>query len=98
MKKSIFVALFGIALALGASRAEAQHFVVTVPAPTVIVRGNPPSPRHVWVDAEWTWRGGRYVEAPAHWGLPPHGHTVWVAGRWNDGGHRGKSWVPGHWR
>ena len=99
MKKSILVALFGIGLILGASRAEAQHFYVSIaPAPTVVVRGNPPSPRHVWVPAEWAWSGGRYVETPAHWALPPRGHAAWTAGHWVDGGHRGKYWVAGHWR
>ena len=85
-------------MALATSQAQAQHFYVSVrPAPTVVVRGNPPSPRHVWVDAEWNWSGGRYVEVPAHWDLPPSGYRVWVVGHWVHTRH-GEYWVAGKWR
>jgi hypothetical protein len=97
MKKSILVALLGVGLVLGASQAEAQHFYVSIqPTARVVARPPAPSPRHVWVASEWSYSGGRYVEKPGYWALPPRGHKSWAAGRWASDGH-GKYWVAGHW-
>jgi len=99
MKKVLLMALIGAGLCLGvASRVEAQHFYVSVaPAPAVIVRPPAPSPRHVWVASEWGWSGGRYVETPGYWVVPPRGHRAWIAGHWARE-RRGQYWVPGRWR
>ena len=98
MNKLLSMFLLCAGMALATSQAEAQHFYVSVrPTATVVVRGNRPSPRHVWVGAEWTWSGGRYVEVPAHWDLPPRGRHAWVAGHWTHT-RRGDYWVAGHWR
>jgi hypothetical protein len=77
-----------------------HHVVVTVQPPrpkTVIVVPAPPSPRHVWVEEDWTprgkvyeWHGGYYVE-------PPRPTAVWVPGHWKKRGH-GWYWVPGRWK
>jgi hypothetical protein len=98
MKKLFFATLFGAGLLLGASTVQAQHFYVSVhPSARVIVRPRAPSPRHVWIGSEWTWSGGRYVERPGYWALPPRGRRAWVSGRWvND--RRGNYWVGGRWR
>jgi hypothetical protein len=93
-----FLSLLCGGLLLGAFGAQAQHFYVAVhPTETVVVRGAAPSPRHVWIGSEWAWSGGRYVETPGHWMLPPDGRRYWVAGHWSHE-HRGDYWIPGHWR
>lgn len=99
MQKLIFAALFSAGLLfLGAEKASAQHvYVKVVPHETVVRRPAAPSPRHVWIGAEWTERGGQYVEVPAHWDLPPAGHRAWVPGHWAHES-RGSYWIPGHWR
>jgi hypothetical protein len=60
------------------------------------VRGPQPSPRHVWRDDEWEWRGGAYVAVPGVWVEPEHGRR-WRAGHWRRerGGER---WQAGRWR
>ena len=60
----------------------------------VVVR---PSPRHVWVEGYWAWRGGRHVWVNGRWELPPHNRTVWVQPRWE---HRNGNYVfiEGFWR
>src|ERR1700744_114199 len=99
MTKVLSMFLLCAGLALAANSAEAQHFYVKVrPAAPVVVRPAAPSPHHVWIGSEWTWRDGHYVEAPGHWELPPHGRHSWVAGHWvTEHGH-GDYWVAGHWR
>jgi hypothetical protein len=98
MNKLFCTVFLGAGLILGASSAEAQHFYVSVhPAAAVVVRPAAPSPRHVWVASEWTWRGGSYVEVPGYWALPPAGHRNWVEGHWIKD-HHGEYWVAGHWR
>ncbi len=90
-----FMSGFLVALTL---EGQAQyHYVTVVPAPTVIVRPAPPSPRHVWIGSEWAWRGGRYVEVRPYWGLPPRGYHLWVPGHWVRS-RRGNYWVNGYWR
>lgn len=77
--------------------ASAQVVVVRPSAPVVIkTRPIAPSPRHIWIDGEWAWRGGRYVWVDGYW-VVPRANMIWVAGNWR---HRrgGWVWVPGHWR
>ncbi len=100
MKKYLLALFMTMVLWAGFSQlAVAQHFYVKVrPAPVVVVRPPAPSPRHVWVEDEWAWRGGTYVRVGGHWELPPRRHHIWVAGRWVHEGNHGHYWVPGHWR
>jgi WXXGXW repeat (2 copies) len=98
MRKLLLMALFSGGMILAANSVEAQHYYVSVhPEARVITRPIAPSPRHVWVASEWTWRNGAYVEVPGYWALPPHGHRVWVEGHWAKES-RGSYWIPGHWR
>ena len=60
----------------------------------VVVRGEAPSPRHVWVEDEWAVRRGRYVRVAGHWEEHPGG--VWIAGHW-DRRPGGWVWVEGRW-
>lgn len=55
-----------------------------------------PGPAYVWAPGEWVWNGS-WVWVSGHWIVPPHPHTVWVAGYWR---HDAYGWqrVPGHWR
>jgi hypothetical protein len=97
MKKSILVALLGAGLVLGASKAEAQHFYVSIqPKAHVVKRPPAPSSNHVWVSSEWSYSGGKYVEKPGYWAVPPRGHKSWTAGHWEKE-KRGNYWVGGHW-
>jgi hypothetical protein len=98
MTKLLSLLLLCAGMCFAPSGASAQHFYVHVrPVATVVVRPAPPSPRHVWVDAEWGWVNGQYVESRAHWEEPPAGFHVWIAGHWVHTSH-GEYWVRGHWR
>ncbi|HWZ02872.1 MAG TPA: hypothetical protein VNX40_04620 [Mucilaginibacter sp.] len=60
-----------------------------------------PSPRHVWVNEEWTWNGqaNKYIYHPGYWMVPPRDGDVWVPGHWKRRGYQpGYKWVPGHWK
>jgi len=90
-----------IASVFSFENSQAQQIVVRVrprrPGVEIIRRPHRPSPRHVWVDEEWTPEGARYVYHRGYWALPPHPGTIWIAGHWDHRG-RGYVWVPGHWR
>lgn len=96
MKKSIqrlavlSVLLIGITLS-----GSAQIIVKVRPRATVVVRTAPPSPRHVWIDAGWAVRGGRYVQMPGYWVVPRRGF-YYVPGYWKHT-RRGYIWVDGYW-
>jgi len=99
MKKylSKIITLFLLSL-LVSFIADAQ-FVIKVRPVAPVVRVHPlcPSPRHVWVNGEYIWRGDRYEYIEGYWGLPPEHRNHWIDGRWR---HRrgGWIWIPGHWR
>ena len=76
--------------------ANAQIVVNIRPVAPVIVTPVPPSPRHIWVDGEWRWQGGRYVYTNGYWVMPARGRA-WKAGYWKRHRH-GWVWKPGHWR
>ena len=99
MKKNLFIAMLTLLFVGMAEVSSAQHFYVRVrPAPVVVVRPAAPSPRHVWVENEYEWRGGAYVARPGYWAMPPRGRGRWIPGHWRDDGRRGSYWVPGRWR
>lgn len=80
---------------------QAQQLVVRIiprrPGMTIIHRPHRPSPRHVWVDEEWTPARTTYAYHRGYWALPPSPGRVWITGHWSHGG-RGFFWVPGHWQ
>ena len=43
--------------------ASAQVYVSVRPVWHPVVRPVAPSPRHVWIDEEWAWRNGAYVQS-----------------------------------
>jgi WXXGXW repeat (2 copies) len=75
----------------------AQRLVIrTRPvAPTIIIRPNAPSARHVWMDGEWVWNGRGYVYREGYWVIPNRGRA-WKAGHWKRA-RGGWYWVPGRW-
>ena len=56
-----------------------------------------PSPRYVWIDGYWAWRGDRHVWVPGRWDLPPRERLVWVEPRWERRSN-GYVFVEGSWR
>ncbi len=93
-KIALMVAFFMAIAAVGHS----QIVVKVRPeyGPVVAHRPPPPSPRHVWIEGEWTVQGNHYVKQPGYWSEPRRGYHRWVPGHWAD--RRGGSyWVPGHW-
>lgn len=97
-KKIALLSLLALALTFTAfHKANAQRFYVSVrPVEPVYVHPVQPSPRHVWVESEWVWTNGAYVNHPGYWALPPRHYHVWVRGHWEHE-RRGHYWVPGHW-
>ncbi len=98
MKSKMVKLAFLVMLIIGAGsiKASAQIYVSVHPAWHPIARPVAPSPRHIWVDEDWEWRGGQYVAVGGHWSLPPHPGYIWYGGHW---GHdrRGDRWYPGRW-
>jgi WXXGXW repeat (2 copies) len=99
MKQKILTAILCTILGMGVSTTlQAQHFYVKVePAAPRMVRPAPPSRRHIWVENEWAWRNGAYVNVPGYWALPPRPRSLWIPGHWVHE-RRGAYWIPGHWR
>lgn len=56
-----------------------------------------PSYEYVWIDGYWGWYGGRHVWIEGCWRRPPHGHSRWIAPRWErrKGGYL---FIEGRWR
>src|ERR1700739_2876782 len=97
MKKMLTKILFTLLLAAGFSIGASAQLVVKIrPADPVYVRPVAPSPRHVWVEGEWTWENGQYVHHDGYWVEPRRGFH-WVPGHWREA-PGGWTWVPGHWR
>lgn len=99
--KKIFLGMT-VGLSLLAWNTEAQITVrVRPPRPhvTIVTRPPAPTPRHVWVEEDWQYRGGRYEHNGGYWAAPPrHGHyRHYRQGRWE---HRrgGYIWVGGRWQ
>ena len=98
MKSKMVKLAFLVMLIIGAGsiKASAQIYVSVRPAWHPIARPVAPSPRHVWIDEDWVWRGGAYVAVGGHWALPPNPGWIWYGGHWGHG-PRGDRWYPGHW-
>jgi hypothetical protein len=101
MNRNLFklavVAILAIGASFATSTASAQVYVTVRPTYAPVVRPVAPSPRHVWVEEDWAYRGGRYVAVGGHWVAPPRPGAVWIPGRWVQE-RRGWRWIPGHWR
>jgi hypothetical protein len=93
---SRLILLFAIFVSLG-TKVAAQFVVKIRPTAPVIVRTVAPSPRHIWVDGEWAWRGNNYQYVNGYWVAPPRVRGVWVPGHWKNT-RRGWVWKTGHWR
>ncbi len=100
MKKITRVFVLAAALTASAVLTSQAQIVVRVrPERPRVVRERPvaPSPRHVWVDEDWTPRGHGYVYSGGRWVLPPREHAVYVPGHWDRRG-RGHVWIAATWR
>jgi hypothetical protein len=93
----VFLLAMIVALFCNSFSSSAQIVVSIHPPRPHYVRVVAPSPRHVWIDEEWTPHGDHYEFSGGHWALPPRPGLVWVSGHWSHRG-RGDFWVPGHWR
>ena len=90
------LALFALVFTLSFT-AHAQVYVTVRPNAPVFARPVAPSAKHIWIDGEWVWRGGRYEYANGYWVVPSRFGAVWVPGHWKQS-RRGWFWKPGHWR
>lgn len=100
MKKIAKVFVLAAALTIGITAASQAQIVVRVHPrrPHVVYHRTPaPSPRHIWVEEDWTPRGRGYAWHGGYWAAPPHAGAVYVPGHWE---HRrgGEVWISGTWR
>jgi WXXGXW repeat (2 copies) len=97
--------LFAVALLAGAPTGCA---VYARPGGFVYVQREPPVARvevipaspgaeFVWTPGYWSWGGSEHVWVSGRWVVPPAGHRVWVAHRWEHDSH-GWHLIEGHWR
>ena len=98
MKKYISRGILLLAVLFSLSMEASSQVVVRVRPTAPVLRARPlaPSPRHIWIDGGWAYRGNAYVWSDGYWVAPRPG-MIWVGGGWR---HRrgGWAWVPGHWR
>ena len=98
MKKSVLKLLILVAVvSTFSATAGAQVFIKIRPMAPVIVRPLAPSPRHIWVEGDWVWRGGGYQYKNGYWAVPARRGAIWVPGHWKQK-RRGWVWKPGRWR
>lgn len=98
MKKILLSIVFTLTCCLSFLVSHAQEYYVKVqPAAPVVAKPAAPSPHHVWVAEEWTWRNGAYVHVPGYWTIPPKGRDRWVPGHWKFYRDHGYYWVRGRW-
>lgn len=94
MKRIIFCSTIVIGLSTGIMGCKTT--VATRPEAVVVTRPAQPAPNYVWVEGEWYYNGGRYVQRPGTWVIP-HNNRTWVPGHWEQT-RRGWYWKKGHWR
>lgn len=98
MKKYVIKLLLFVMILVGvvSFSASAQVYIKARPVWHRVAR--PPGPRGgVWINEDWEYRNGHYVEVGGRWAIPPHPGWVWIPGRWVHE-RRGYQWIPGHWR
>jgi hypothetical protein len=66
------------------------------PVPYYIVPRRP-SPRHIWIPAEYRWRHGRYDYVRGYWMVPPRRNMHYIPGYWQPT-RGGYVWVSGFWQ
>jgi len=98
MKTSLNKVVMFFALLFTFSLTASAQIEVRIRPNAPVVRARPiaPSPRHIWIDGGWAYRGNGYVWSDGYWVVPRPG-MIWVPGRWRRS-HRGYIWVPGQWR
>jgi len=89
----VLIAVFVSASYIG----NAQLIINIRPERPHYVRVAAPSPRHVWIDEDWEWRGGQYVWVGGRWVVPARPGAVWIPGHWRRR-PQGWVWMRGHWR
>lgn len=97
MKRSLLNFFVLMLFCFAVTSANAQFIVKIRPTAPAVVRTMAPSPRHIWIDGEWIWRGNGYQYVNGYWAAPPMSGAVWVPGHWKQS-RRGWIWKPGHWR
>ncbi len=75
-KQTTIDCFLAIAMTCSAYSASAQIYVHVRPVARVVVRTEPPSPRHVWVNEDWRERNGRYEDPTEDIGSPNHQQRV----------------------
>jgi hypothetical protein len=85
-----------VTMSCGAYSASAQIYVHARLTPRVVVRSEPPSPRHVWVHEDWQENNGRYEDNGGHWAEPPAEGYRYHEGHW-DHSRQGHRWHEGGW-
>ncbi|MBI4909700.1 MAG: hypothetical protein HY820_39145 [Acidobacteria bacterium] len=89
-KKYGLLTILAGALSIGATGCATRGYVAYGgPPPPYGYVGRSPGVGYVWVDGYYQGRGA--------WVRPPHRHSVWVPGRFDNHGHH-RRWVHGHWR
>ncbi len=101
--RRLAVLLLALGLAAGIPLSGGQPRVrvrvnVAPPAPIIVVRPAPPSPRYVWVEGYWRWspRRHKHVWVRGTWRMPPPHHETWVPGHWEQDDDEWE-WEEGHW-
>ena len=94
MKKMIIV--FVVAMGLSVLKADAQYVRVRPSFNFGISIGPRPYDDAIWIEPEWRWQNGVYVQIPGHWERTRK-HSRWVQGRWIYT-RRGYRWQEGRWR
>ena len=94
MRNQFFLSLL-VAVVLAFTTCESEHFVTEQPIPPDVVVA-PPPPGKIWVDYDYRWRGGDYIEVPRY-AIKEKPNRIWVPGHWE---HKPKGyvWVQGYWR
>ena len=87
--------LLAIILLLSAAGCSSGHYVSAQPETVVVARPAQPGPNYVWIDGDYYWRGGRYVQRPGYW-VAPRAGRVWHSGGWVNNAH-GYYWRRGRW-
>lgn len=94
MKHMFLFGILAISLSLGLWSCKAT--VATRPDAVVVTRPAQPGPAYIWVEGDWYYSGGRYVQRPGTWVVPRNNRT-WAPGHWEQTRH-GWYWKKGHWR
>ena len=95
MKKLVYAAM-SITMMLSLYSCSSGHYVSTQPETVVVTRPVRPNPNYVWVDGDYYWSRGRYVQRQGYWARPRVGRS-YRGGGWMQS-PRGYYWRRGGWR